>query len=69
MLSIKATHNNRVISFDKDFLINATKSFRETILEAQGSKYKEDEVKTGTIQNTDLTRPPQQVTRNVNKDN
>lgn len=58
MLSIKATHNNRVISFDKDFLINATKSFRETILEAQGSKYREDKPTTGNIQNSDLTPPP-----------
>lgn len=57
-LSIKATHNNRVISFDKDFLINATKSFRETIIEAQSNKYMENTPTTGPIQNSDMTPPP-----------
>lgn len=57
MLTIKATHNNKVISFDKDFLINATKSFRETILEAQRNNNMEEEKKSGPIKNSDLTVP------------
>ena len=57
MLTIKATYNNRVISFDKDFLINSTKSSRETIMEAQGNNHREDEPKSGPIKNSDLTAP------------
>ena len=33
-LSIKATYNNRLISYDRDFLVEQTKDFRTMIMEA-----------------------------------
>lgn len=51
-LSIKATHNNRLISYDRDFLVEQTKDFRTIIMDANKVNKDSDNTETGRFTGT-----------------
>jgi len=51
-LSIKATYNNRLISYDRDFLVEQTKDFRTIIMDANKINKDGDKNETGKFTGT-----------------
>ena len=52
-LSIKATHNDKLISYDRDFLVDSTKDFRTMIMDANKvNTDNKESIKAGPLKGT-----------------
>lgn len=62
-LSIKATWNDRIISYDREFLVEQTKDFREMLMNANKVPEKVEEPSTGNFTGTIGYVPPPNESR------